>query len=67
MKFLTKISATKALSPCGTLMSYDMVNSPNDPALYGFPSGTYYDYSTIYPGVGTFSACPRQDPGKKSS
>ena len=45
---------------------YDFVNFPNDPELLGFPSGTYYDGSTIYPGTGDFyKSCNKQGPGMK--
>lgn len=45
-------------------MTYNTNSSPNDPELYGFPSGTYYDNSIIYPGTGHFQkSCLKQSPG----
>lgn len=45
-------------------MYYNITSSPNDPAVYGFPSGTYLDGSTIYPGTGNFgTSCGGQNPG----
>ena len=46
-------------------MPYNVTTSPNAPATLGFPSGTYYDNSIIYPGVGNFGAsCSNQNPGR---
>lgn len=57
-------TTTAAPDTCGELMDYDVINKPNEPKLFGFPSGTYYNGSTIYPGTGNFAGCNKQNPGK---
>lgn len=45
-------------------MPYNVTASPNAPTTLGFPSGSYYDNSIIYPGTGNFGTyCGNQNPG----
>lgn len=39
-----------ACPPCGSTVQFP----ENDIVAYGFPSGTYYDGTTLYPGTGVF-------------
>lgn len=48
------------------MRAYNTVNFTNDPDVYGFPSGVYYDNSTLYPGTGNFNNAGGQNPGNLS-